>query len=75
MPDFEDSVETSGGTFEATAEEAATEFTDVEEGGTVIVIPPVGFGEGGFGEGPFGGSGETVVIGPGTTEWTNIDTP
>lgn len=40
----------------------------------VILIPGVGFGEGGFGEGPFGGE-TSVIISGATTEWTNIETP
>lgn len=40
----------------------------------IIVVDGDGFGEGGFGEGPFGG-GETVIIGTGETQWTNIDEP
>jgi hypothetical protein len=53
-----------------------SDFTLIEDGGSVVVVTEGdgGFGEGGFGEGPFGG-GQTVVITNSSTVWTEITTP
>jgi len=48
-----------------------SDFIDIGDAG-VILIPGVGFGEGGFGEGPFGG-GSSLIVSSGITTWTEIE--
>lgn len=51
-----------------------SDFTPIEDGGSVITTVASAYGEGAYGEGPYGGD-STVTIGFIETQWTDIDTP
>lgn len=74
MPDFTAVIEGEV-IFVATELDEGVDFTDSGDSGQIIV-PGLGYGEGGYGEGGYGGDATIVVInGNVPTIWTNIDTP
>lgn len=50
-----------------------SDFTPIDDGGSVITIEGSGFGEGLFSAGPFGG-GSSLTVRSLDTVWTNLET-
>lgn len=73
MSDFTNELET-GVQFSTFELDSGVDFVAVGDFSTVVV-PGVGWGDGGWGDIPWGGEDEVVIISSPRTDWTNINTP